>query len=468
MLAVKQQTAQEQPVAITPSRMAAAAIGGFGGPEVLELLEVPVPTLGDDDVLIRVYAAGVGPWDVKVRAGVMGTEYPLPLVLGSECAGVVEQVGANVSDFAPGDAVYAYALQGGTYAELVVAPAAVVAAKPHDATFAEAAALPVGATAAHQAILEDLAVRAGETVLVTGGAGGTGGFAVQIAAAAGAHVISTARPDSHEYVRSLGASEVYDYADDFVREILERHPEGVDALLECVGGENLARSLDAVRDGGRAATLVPPAPEAPVRGIAVQFVFARPDGERLAEVARLVDSGSLKVHLSQVFALADVASAHRSLESGTMRGKIVLQLRDEEAKMVAQTAEHPRATMIREGLTAVMQGDIAKLDAMFQDDVTWHVTGGSRHDFLNVTRHGKAEVYEWMGRSQGHGTLTLDLRDVLASDEYAAAIVHWTRERDGHPYEWLETMLFHFTPDGKISEYWGLPMDQQTVDASWD
>ena len=317
----------ERPAPPRLRRVKVVAIDEFGGPDRLKLMDLPEPEVGPDEVLIRVHAAGVGPWDTKTRAGVWGTEAPLPLVLGTESAGVVEQLGSDVTDFAVGDEVYAYAMQKGNYAELVAAPAAATAAKPRSLSFEEAAGLPVTGTAAHQVITEDLAVRSGETVLITGAAGGVGSLAVQLAARAGAHVIATAGEEDHEFVRSLGAEEAYAYLDtDFVAAIREAHPDGVDALFDCVSGENLAQSLDAVRDGGRAVGLVPPPPESPPRGITASFAFGRPDGARLREVARLIDEGELKVFVQETLPLAEAARAHELIESGHVRGKIVLRV----------------------------------------------------------------------------------------------------------------------------------------------
>lgn len=307
--------------------MQAIAIREFGGPDRLEMVEVPDPDVGPDDALIRVRAAGVGPWDTKLRAGVMGTDMPLPLVLGSECAGVVEHVGTGVVDVAVGDEVFAYAMQQGNYAELVAAPVAATAPKPRSLSFEEAAAVPVAGTTAHQAVAEELAMGSGETMLITAGAGGVGAFAVQLAAHQGVHVIATASRENHEFVRGLGAREVYAYRDeDFVAAIREAHPDGVDALFECVGGENFVRSIEAVRDGGRAVGIVPPVPEDPGRGIRTGFMFGRPDGARLRELARLIDAGALRVHLQEVFPLEEAARAHALVDSGHVRGKVVLRV----------------------------------------------------------------------------------------------------------------------------------------------
>ncbi|MBO0783495.1 MAG: NADP-dependent oxidoreductase, partial [Ktedonobacteraceae bacterium] len=235
--------------------MHVVAITAFGGPERLTLMEMPRPVPGPGEVLIRVQAAGVGLWDVKVRRGQMGG-HSFPLVLGWESAGAIERVGANVTGFAVGDAVYGYIRQVGHYAEYVLAPASLVARRPASIDATHAAAIPISGLTAHQAITEDLGLRAGETVLITAAAGGTGTLAVQIATSLGAYVIATASARNHHYLRALGAQEVIDYTTtDFVQAVRATHPAGVDAVLDCVGGETTLRSLAALRDGGHLAHL---------------------------------------------------------------------------------------------------------------------------------------------------------------------------------------------------------------------
>jgi NADPH:quinone reductase-like Zn-dependent oxidoreductase len=280
------------------------AIRSFGGPEVLELMELDAPEPASDDVLVSVRASGVGPWDTKLRAGLVGTDYPLPWVIGSECAGVVE---------ATGEEVFSWAHIRGTYAELVAVPTAWVAPKPPSLSYEEAAALPLAGSTAHQVVTESLALAPGETLLVTGASGGVGGFAVQIAAAVGVRVIALARPESHEFVRDLGADEAIAGPDGAA---------GVDALLDCVGGEMLPRALTALGEGGRAVTLMPPE----VEDGRVAFVWAQPDSGRLRELAHLVESGKLRVELEEVLPLDEAARAHELIEAGGRRGKIVLRV----------------------------------------------------------------------------------------------------------------------------------------------
>ncbi|MBV9230774.1 MAG: NADP-dependent oxidoreductase, partial [Chloroflexi bacterium] len=250
-----------------------------------------------------------------------------PLVLGWESAGTIERVGTSVTGFAVGDAVYGYVRQVGHYAEYVVAPASLVARRPNALDAAQAAALPISGLTAHQAITEDLELRAGETVLITAAAGGTGTFAVQIAANLGAYVIATASARNHQYLRELGAQEVIDYTTtDFVQAVRAAHPAGVDAVLDCIGGETTRRSLDALRNGGRLAHLTEAAALPLGRAITTRPVYGHPDAHRLAALARMVDAGQLSVHLERTLPLEEARQAHELVEAGHVRGKIVLTI----------------------------------------------------------------------------------------------------------------------------------------------
>lgn len=307
--------------------MRAAAIRALGGADQIQLIELPIPEPNADEVLIRVRAAGVGLWDAKVRQHNMaGNEAPrFPLVLGWECAGVVERTGAGVRQLAPGDEVFAYAFRRGAYAEFVLCPETAAAPKPRSLSFEQAAAVPISGITAHQVIVEDLNVRAGETVLITAGAGGTGVFAIQLAAARGARVITTASEQNFDFLRDLGAGETVDYhRDDWPEAIRVGSGGGVDALLECIGGENFDCSLRAVRGGGRAVSIVgPPSPGAP-DNVDVKAIFGRPDAGRLRELARLIDAGELRVVVQEALPLAEAARAHQLVEAGHVRGKLVL------------------------------------------------------------------------------------------------------------------------------------------------
>ena len=312
--------------------MRAIAIKGFGGYEKVELLDLPVPPLKPDEVLIEVKAAGVGNWDGLVRQNVAGLGEeagPFPVRLGWECAGVIIELGQGVDAFKVGQAVIAYPYQRGTWSEYVAAPVSSVAYKPTSLGFEEAAGLPVSGVTAHQTITQELKVAAGETILITGGAGTTARLAIQLAARLKAHVITTARLKHHALLKTLGASEVIDYtATDFEQTVLQQHPGGINAVMECVAtGDNFFKSIKTLRPGGRIASIVSWDKTRPHRpNVVVHYVIGRPEGTRLAEIARMIDNGQLKVNVPQVLPLAQAAQAQRLAETGQSQGKIVLRV----------------------------------------------------------------------------------------------------------------------------------------------
>jgi NADPH:quinone reductase-like Zn-dependent oxidoreductase len=313
----------------------AIGIREFGGRDKLERLELPEPKVPPDAVKIRIRAAGVNPVDWKLREGRLDPAFPhvFPVVPGWDAAGVVEAVGPGVVEVAPGDEVFAYCrkhfIGEGTYAEYVTVPVTYVARKPSRLSFEDAAAIPLVGLTAYQALFFAAGLTAGETVLVYGASGGVGGLAVQIAVAAGAEVIAVAREEHTEYVLGLGASEVIDYTQqDVVDAVRALVPGGVDVVLDVLGGESLARAVDAVRDEGRIVSIAqPPTDERfRVRGIQPAYVFVRPDGEQLEELGELAESEQLVVHLHDVVPLDEAARAHELLENGHVRGKVVLRV----------------------------------------------------------------------------------------------------------------------------------------------
>jgi len=317
----------------------AVGIHEFGGREQLELLDVPEPKVGADVMLIRVVAAGVNPVDCKLREGRLEPAWPhvFPVVPGWDAAGVVERVGPAVTRFAPGDEVIAYCRKHfvgeGAYAEYVTVPEGFAAPRPASLAWPEAAALPLAGLTALQA-LRRLELREGETLLVQAAAGGVGSYAVQLAVRLRARVIGTAGAGNHDYLRGLGAEEAIDYGrTDVVTAVRDLHPRGVDAVLDLVGGETLSRSVETLRDGGRILSIVQPpsGEEFRVRGIRPLYIFVRPDGGELAELAQLVDGGSLSVHLQEVLPLDQAARAHELLEAGHVRGKLALTVREADA-----------------------------------------------------------------------------------------------------------------------------------------
>ncbi|MFJ5136493.1 NADP-dependent oxidoreductase [Streptomyces sp. NPDC088707] len=304
--------------------MRAVVVEQWGGPENLVEREVERPEPGLGEVLVRVHAAGVNPVDWKTRAGGALIEWGAVPAVGWDVSGTVEAVGPGVGILRPGDEVFGMPLfprQAGAYAEYVVAPARHLAPKPASLTHVEAAALPLAALTAWQALVDAADVRPGERVLVHAAAGGVGHLAVQIAKARGAYVIGTASAGKHDLVRELGADEVVDYRETPFEDVVS----DVDVVLDGIGGETAERSLKVLRDGGRLITL--PGPDdvpAAQDGVRASWVLVEPDHLGLREIAALVESGRLRPVVDVVVPLAEAAKAHAIGERGRTTGKIVL------------------------------------------------------------------------------------------------------------------------------------------------
>jgi NADPH:quinone reductase-like Zn-dependent oxidoreductase len=299
--------------------MEAIVFETFGGPEVLRLGEVAVPEPGAGQVRLRVRAAGVNQLDFKIREGVMQAVFPtaFPAIPGVEAAGVVDALGEGVTGVAVGDAVIAHTVTG-SYAQYALAT--VFAPKPAGLGWAEAAALPTAGETA-QRVLDELGVKDGETLLVHGAAGAVGGIAVQLAVARGATVIGTARPANHEYLRAFGVTPVA-YGAGLVERVRALAPHGVDAVFDTAGQGALPDSI-ALRGGttDRIVTIADPR----AREIGVRFSAGGPvDGAGLAEQARLVVAGALRVTVAQTYPLAEAARAQEQSATGHTRGKLVL------------------------------------------------------------------------------------------------------------------------------------------------
>jgi len=298
------------------------AIGFFtpGGPEVLRTIEVAEPRPGPGEVRVRVEAAGVQPYDIAVVQGWVpqGVDPTFPRIPGNEFAGVVDRVGAGVTGFGPGDEVLGYGRLG-CYAQYVVVPSEQIAAKPADMPWAVAGGFPAGALNAHVA-LGELGVDHGETLLIHGAAGAVGTVAVQLARVWGVTVIAAARAPHHEYLRSLGALPIA-YGDDFVHRVRALAPDGVDAVLDGVGGTALDASLELVHDRGRILTLVDHARAA---ALGVRLTVDKRSAARLTELADLYARGELAIHVRKTFPMSRAGDAHRAHLAGNNRGKIVL------------------------------------------------------------------------------------------------------------------------------------------------
>ncbi|WP_067812806.1 NADP-dependent oxidoreductase [Actinomadura kijaniata] len=309
------------------------AIGqdSFGGPDVLKIIEVPRPVPGPAEVLVRVRAAGVNPtdWWHRTTGGLAGDA---PVRLGWDVSGVVKAVGPGVTLFQPGDEVFGMPRQpapAGTYAEYVASPARHLAAKPAGLSHVEAAALPLAALTAWQALVDTADVRPGQRVLVHAAAGGVGHLAVQIAKARGAYVVGTARTVNHDFVRGLGADEVIDYTrTDFVTAA-----RAIDVVIDTIGGDYGPRSLRTLRPGGVVVSLASPAEarladEARALGLRSIFMITEADRAGMREIASLAGSGRLRARVDTVLPLEQAAKAHEIGEAGHTAGKIVLTVSD--------------------------------------------------------------------------------------------------------------------------------------------
>lgn len=331
--------------------MKAFRIHRFGGPDVAQLEDILAPAVRERDVLIDVHAASLNPIDFKLRDGKVKfvARPPMPITLGCDVAGTVAAVGPAVTRFRPGDAVFARLEKDrmGGLAEQVTADESVIAAKPTGLSFEEAAAIPLAGLTALQALREQADVQPGQRVLVHAGAGGVGSLAIQIARKLGAHVLATASTKNLELLRSLGAHEAIDYTTGAAEELRD-----LDVVFDTLGGDSEVRSLGQVKRGGVVvgvsglpdvafARTSMPAFIRPViwlatgrrrraakrAGAEFRYLFMRPDGAQLAELAAWIDDGSLRPLLHRTYPFAEVREAFAELERGHARGKIVVVIR---------------------------------------------------------------------------------------------------------------------------------------------
>jgi NADPH:quinone reductase-like Zn-dependent oxidoreductase len=308
--------------------MKAARVHAFGAPDVITLETIERPSPGADQVLVRIGAAGVGPWDGWIRAGKSVLPQPLPLTLGSDIAGTVEATGSAVTGFHPGARVFGVVNKRftGAYAEYAVAEAAMIAPAPARLDAIEAASVPVIAVTAWQALFEQAALTRGQTVLIHGAAGNVGAFAVQLARQAGITVVATASAQDIGFVRCLGAATVIDHR----AERFEAVARDIDAVVDLVGGEAQSRSFAVLKRGGRLVSAVsePDAALAGQAGVKAGFFLVDVTTERLRPIAELLGSGKLRVTVGSVLPLAGARTAHEMLDGlrPHPRGKIVLRI----------------------------------------------------------------------------------------------------------------------------------------------
>jgi NADPH:quinone reductase-like Zn-dependent oxidoreductase len=326
----------------------AAVIRQYGGPEVLQIDEMPEPVLGPRDLLIEVHAAGVNPIDTKMRSGAFrgAVRWKLPWILGLDVSGVVREVGSGVTKFAAGDEIYASTVhtRPGCYAERVAIDERICARKPKNVTHEEAAGLPMTTLTAWESLVTKAKLRAGQKCLVQAGAGGVGIAAIQIAKHLGAHVATTCSAKNIELVKSLGADLAIDYHEQRVEDVVKDYDVAIDAIT----GDR-SRTLSTLRNGGFLVNLNSGIPEnvkkhGPILGLAaaigdsalftigtfltrrvlVSHVLRPADGAMLEKITELVEAGAVRPVNDSVFPLEKVSEAHARSESGHARGKIVV------------------------------------------------------------------------------------------------------------------------------------------------
>jgi NADPH:quinone reductase-like Zn-dependent oxidoreductase len=332
--------------------MRAAICETYGGPEVLEVTDVPVPQVGPNGVLVRVVAASVNPVDWKLRMGLLRAvrDVRFPVIWGCDVSGVVDRVGNAITHFRPGDEVYGFKdgyvakTFRGTYGEYAVVPEKALAPKPASLDHEQAAAIPCCALTAWQALVEQGGLKPGQRVLVHAGAGGVGIFAIQIAKAFGAVVAATAGGGNQDFLRQLGA----DVAIDYTRERIEDRISGYDLVLDGVGRPVWRPSLRILKRGGKLITLAPPIPHEPgsklsffatagagvtagsigalMGGKRLLITQVKPRGGNLEKLNALIEAGKVRPVIERVFPLEEIADAHRLSETGHVRGKLVVKV----------------------------------------------------------------------------------------------------------------------------------------------
>jgi NADPH:quinone reductase-like Zn-dependent oxidoreductase len=309
------------------STMRAIQVHGYGGADQLRLEQISQPEPQKGEVLVRVYAAGVNALDWKIRSGFMKSVIPstFPYVPGIELAGVVERVGPGVTTLQPGQTVYGHT-SGGAYAEYCLAPAQTLAPKPASLTFDEATTVPIGAITAWQALFEAGQLQAGQRVLILGGSGGVGLFAVQFAHRKGAQVITTTSTSNVAFIQALGANEVINYTQTRV----EEKAQDVDLVFDTVGGEGTTSALATLKPGGRLITIVGQVDEGQAQALGVRADFfgaqLTSTADLLNTFARMIDEGQLRTSIAATFPLSEADKAHEFSQGGHGRGRIVLHI----------------------------------------------------------------------------------------------------------------------------------------------
>ncbi|TGK12331.1 NADP-dependent oxidoreductase [Leptospira fletcheri] len=312
--------------------MKAIQLNRFGGPDVLNYVELPDPVPEEGEVTVKILASGVNPSDWKIREGKFQARMPnvLPIIPGWECSGIVVQRGFAARRFEVGDEVFSYCrrpwIEKGTYAERICLPESYLSLKPKSLTHEEAAGIPLAGLTAYQCLFQAASCSKGDLVLILGASGGVGSFAVQLARIAGAKVVAVASARNEKYVLSLGADDFIDYSEGELRNtFLSKYPGGADLILDFVGGETFSQGFACAKSDGNIVSILVKEmpPETRVRG---SYVFVEPNAKQLDELAGWADEGRLKVHVSEIFGLAEAADAQQRISQLHTRGKVILKM----------------------------------------------------------------------------------------------------------------------------------------------
>ena len=307
--------------------MKAALITDYGNE--IEVAEVDRPTLPDDSVMVEVHAAAINPIDWIVMEGQMKDmlDYDLPWIVGYDVAGVVTELGSSASKFSVGDRVFARAdgMQAGTMAEYCAVKESDLAVQADRASHAQSAGVPLAGLTAWQALYDHGRLESGQRVLIHAGSGGVGTLAIQFAKNTGAFVATTASEQNRQLVTTLGADQFVDYSEERFEDVVEP----CDLVFDMMGGDTLKRSFDVVKSGGRIVSIKGDAPDglAEERGVTFEQFFMSPNGEQLAEIAALIQDGTVQPVVDSEFPLADVANAYERARSGDANGKVVVTVR---------------------------------------------------------------------------------------------------------------------------------------------
>jgi len=306
----------------------AVIIENYGGIDELKYTEIEEPNLKDNDVLIEIAATSVNPVDWKLREGHLKgmLQYDFPFILGLDAAGTIKEVGKNVTKFRIGDNVFTRPdiTRNGTYAEYVAVDENLVAKKPENLSFEEAASIPLVGLTSWQCLVDFADIKQGDKVLIHAGSGGVGSFAIQLAKSFGAWVVTTCSTRNVEFVKSLGADKVIDYRNEDFTQVLA----DMDIVFDTLGGDIQTQSYDVLKEDGKLVSIAsqPDQELAQARKVKAGFVFLEPDGEQLAKIGEMIEQGKIRANVGTVMELKEIQEAHRLSETHHAKGKIVLRV----------------------------------------------------------------------------------------------------------------------------------------------